>query len=47
LWVDHQNIAFNPLAPASAQELFRLPGWGGTAAAWLVCGEITYVARAA
>lgn len=54
LWVDHQNVTFNPLAPASAQDLFRLPGWKGTAAAWLVrivpwlvCGEITYVARAA
>jgi SAM-dependent methyltransferase len=53
LWVDHQNITFNPLAPGSAQDLFRLPGWKGRVAAWLVraapwlvCGEITYVARA-
>jgi SAM-dependent methyltransferase len=53
LWVDHQNLTFNPLAP-QAGDLFRLPGWKGTAASalvrmvpWLVCGEITYVARAA
>jgi SAM-dependent methyltransferase len=54
LWVDHQNITFNPLAPVTDQRLFRLPGWRGVlanalvrVAPWLVCGEITYVARAA
>ena len=54
LWVDHQNLTFDPLAPDSAEPLFRLPGWKGALATalvrvapWLVCGEITYVARAA
>lgn len=53
LWVDHQNITFNPLVPLTAQQLFRIPGWKGRVASalvrfapWLVCGEITYVARA-
>ncbi len=53
LWVDRDNLITNPLADAGPKELFVLPGWQGRLARfaldhapWLVCGEVTFVARA-
>jgi SAM-dependent methyltransferase len=53
LWVDWQNLFFNPFARRSRDDLFRLPRrWdrlvGGVirVAPWLICGEVTFVARA-
>ena len=53
LWVDHQNLVFNPLHEHVPGELFRLPGLAGRVAVavtrhapWLVCGEVAFVARA-
>jgi SAM-dependent methyltransferase len=53
IWVDYHNLTFNPFSPAKT-ELFALPRAAAIPAAlamrwapWLVCGEITCVARAA
>jgi SAM-dependent methyltransferase len=52
VWVDLHNIAFNPFRPPRSDRMFRLEGWIGRAAAlamrwcpWLVCGEVTVLAR--
>ncbi len=52
LWVDLSNLTYSPFAPPP-MELFVLPGIKGRIAAWLirwvpwvVCGEVTFVARA-
>jgi SAM-dependent methyltransferase len=54
LWVDFDNLIFNPLADPRPKQLFILPGWKGRlarlalrAAPWLVCGEVVFVARPA
>lgn len=53
LWVDYNNIFYNPLTSPEVRELFVLPGLAGRAAGalmrwapWAVCGEVVYVARA-
>lgn len=53
LWVDYQNLVFNPFIPPKLEQLFILPGLMGTIAhalirwlPWSVCGEVTFVARA-
>jgi SAM-dependent methyltransferase len=53
LWVDWQNLFFNPFLKRSRDDLFRLPSpWGRIVgvvtrvAPWLICGEVTVVARA-
>ncbi|MCI0637356.1 MAG: methyltransferase domain-containing protein [Actinobacteria bacterium] len=53
LWVDWQNLTFDPFATIGPEELFRLPGrWGRIAAAlvrhapWLACGEVVVLAHA-
>jgi len=52
VWVDLHNIAFNPFQPPRSDRMFRLDGLTGRAAAlamrwcpWLVCGEVTVLAR--
>ena len=52
LWVDLNNIRFNPFRPPAAEQMFRLDGVLGRVNAlalrwcpWLVCGEVTVVAR--
>jgi SAM-dependent methyltransferase len=52
LWVDWHNIAFNPFRPPRSDRMFRLDGVPGALAAlalrwcpWLVCGEVTVIAR--
>ena len=54
LWVDWQNLFFNPFLQRSREQIFHLPlAWAGLvgailrAAPWLVCGEVTFVARRA
>ena len=51
-WVDYQNFIFDPFFPPKPEELFMLPGIKGKIAValtrwlpWLVCGEVTVVAR--
>ncbi len=53
IWVDYHNLILDPFSPATV-ELFVLPpltarlaGWALRWFPWLVCGEITCVARAA
>lgn len=53
IWVDYQNLYFNPWAPTSAEQLYLLPGWKRRFATllhrispWIACGEVTVVARA-
>jgi SAM-dependent methyltransferase len=53
LWVDRDNLVSNPLRERGPRDLFVLPGWRGRLARlaldhapWLVCGEVTFVARA-
>lgn len=53
LWVDWQNITFDPFRALDTATMFRLPGiWGRIAPAvvkwlpWLACGEIVVFARA-
>ncbi len=53
IWVDYHNLILDPFSPAKV-ELFALPalsarlaGWAMRWFPWLVCGEITCVARAA
>jgi SAM-dependent methyltransferase len=53
LWVDWQNLTFDPFATIGPDRLFRFPGrWGRLAAAvttrapWLVAGEIVVLAHA-
>ena len=53
LWVDYDNLTYNPLRPPPS-ELFVLPGIMGKIASsllrwvpWLVCAEVAFVARAA
>ena len=53
VWVDYQNLFFNPFQRRAREELFVLAGMKGKIAAgvtrwvpWLVCGEVTFVARA-
>jgi SAM-dependent methyltransferase len=53
IWVDYHNLTFDPFSPART-ELFALPRTAAKLAAlamrwvpWLVCGEITCVARTA
>lgn len=54
LWVDFENLVFDPIGHPehSSPEQFRFRGWKDTLARaalrwapWLVCGEITVVAR--
>ena len=52
LWVDYQNLVFDPFVTPSAEQLFVLPGWKGRLAVallrlapWLACGEVAVVAR--
>jgi len=52
LWVDYHNITFDPHRPPGADQLFRLTGTLGRVAEvatrrwpWLVCGEVTLLAR--
>jgi SAM-dependent methyltransferase len=54
LWVDWQNLTFDPFATLDPARMFRLPGrWGQVASAlvqrapWLACGEVVVFARAA
>jgi SAM-dependent methyltransferase len=54
LWVDADNLIFNPLADPRPKDLFILRGWRGRlarvalrVAPWLVCGEVVLVARPA
>lgn len=51
IWVDYHNLIFDPFSPAQPQ-LYALPrvaaklaGWVLRWLPWLVCGEITFVAR--
>jgi SAM-dependent methyltransferase len=53
LWVDWQNITFDPFRKLDPATMFRLPGtWGRIASAivqrapWLACGEVVVFARA-
>jgi SAM-dependent methyltransferase len=53
LWVDWQNLTFSPLRPLAPDELFVVRGMAGRVACglvrrtpWLVCGEVTFIARA-
>jgi SAM-dependent methyltransferase len=53
LWVDWQNITFDPFRKLDTETMFRLPGvWGRIASAvverapWLACGEVVVFARA-
>jgi SAM-dependent methyltransferase len=53
IWVDYHNLIFDPFSPEKT-ELYALPrgaaklaGWALRWLPWLVCGEITFVARAA
>jgi len=53
LWVDWQNITFDPFRKLDPATMFRLPGtWGRVASAivqrapWLACGEVVVFARA-
>jgi SAM-dependent methyltransferase len=54
LWVDWQNITFDPFRKLDPETMFTLPGvWGRIASAvvsrapWLACGEVVVFARAA
>jgi len=53
LWVDWQNITFDPFRKLDPETMFQLPGtWGRIASAilqripWLACGEVVVFARA-
>lgn len=53
LWVDYQNLVFDPTCPPAPGDLFRLPGLKGRVATallrlapWTFCGEVALVARA-
>ena len=53
LWVDYQNLVFDPTSPPAPEDLFRLPGLKGRVATallrlapWAFCGEVALVARA-
>src|SRR5690606_39177174 len=52
LWVDLHNIRFNPFRPPQEGRMFLLDGPLGRinalalrVAPWLVCGEVTVIAR--
>ena len=52
-WVDYENLFFNPVSGAGANDLFVLPGLKGRVARtllrwfpWFVCGEVVFLARA-
>ena len=52
LWVDYQNLTFDPFAPLTRAELFLLPPrlrWLGVALLrwlpWVVAGEVAVLAR--
>src|SRR5262249_3570807 len=47
LWVDYQNVVFDPTSPPAPEDLFRLPGLKGRVATallrlapWTFCGEV-------
>src|SRR4029450_13996199 len=53
LWVDYQNLVFDPTSPPAPEELFRPAGLKGRVATallrlapWTFCGEVALVARA-
>jgi SAM-dependent methyltransferase len=53
LWVDYENLTFDPFAPTRDTEAFRFRGLAARVARllldrvpWLVCGEVVFVARA-
>jgi SAM-dependent methyltransferase len=52
LWVDWQNVFFNPFVHRSREQIFHVPTpWAPLIGAilrvapWLICGEVTFVAK--